>query len=166
MITVVGLNYKSAPIDIREKHAFNEHETFKALQLLKSSFPDAEFVLLATCNRVELYCVTAYSGQIAPESLANFLAEFHKVPLENFEHFLYIHKNEHAVRHLLTVASSLDSMVVGEGQIIGQVKESYHQACKAESTGKVLNRLFHCAFSAAKKIYTNTSIANGRISVA
>ncbi|MDD5458034.1 MAG: glutamyl-tRNA reductase [Phycisphaerae bacterium] len=166
MITVVGLNHKSAPIDIREKHAFNEHDTLTALKLLKNSFPDAEFVLLATCNRVELYCAAAYSGQIAPETLANFLAEFHKVPLKDFEHFLYVHKNEHAVNHLLTVASSLDSMVIGEAQIINQVKESYHLACAAKSTGKVLNRLFHCAFSTAKKVYTNTSIAHGRTSVA
>ncbi|TFG45735.1 MAG: glutamyl-tRNA reductase, partial [Candidatus Brocadiia bacterium] len=166
MIIVAGLNHKSAPVEIREKLAFDEHETLMALKLLKNRFAGAEFVLLATCNRIELYCATGISSEITPEMLIAFLAEFHKVPVQDFRDLLYVHKDEHAVRHLLTVASSLDSMVVGEGQIIGQVKQSYHLACTAKSTGRILNRLFHFAFSTAKKVYTNTSIASGRVSVA
>ena len=100
------------------------------------------------------------------DKLAGFLSEFHNVELEKFRRFLYAYEDEDAVRHLLTVASSLDSLVVGEAQIIGQVKESYKLACAAKATGKILNRLFHCAFATSKKVYTTTSISSGRVSVA
>jgi glutamyl-tRNA reductase len=103
---------------------------------------------------------------VAAEDLARFLAEFHNVPWEELQEFLYIYKDENSVRHLLTVASSLDSLVVGEAQITGQVKNNYRLACTAKSTGKVLNRLFHCAFATGKKVHTVTSISHGRVSVA
>lgn len=165
-IIIVGLNHKTAPVDIREKLAFDAAGTIRALRQLKNRFSDAEFVLLSTCNRVELYIAGAYSKEVCMEAVTKFLSEFHNVELRDFQDFLYVHSDEDAVRHLLTVASSLDSMVVGETQIIGQVKESYKLACTAKSTGKILNRLFHCAFGTSKKIYTDTSIANGRISIA
>lgn len=168
-IAVAGLNHKTAPIEVREKLAFDATATLQALRLLKERFPAAEFVLLSTCNRVELYSTSPLlsdSPEVASEAAAQFLSEFHDVALRDFRDFLYVHEGEEAVRHLLTVASSLDSMVVGEGQIISQVKESYRLACAAKSTGKTLNRLFHCAFTASKKIHTATSIATGRVSVA
>jgi glutamyl-tRNA reductase len=141
-------------------------ETVRALRQLKNRFPEAEFVLLSTCNRVELYSASKRVGRTTVEEIASFLSDFHNVPLEDFQDFLYVHSNEDSVRHLLTVASSFDSMVLGEAQIIGQVKESYRLACTAKSTGKVLNRLFHCAFSTSKKIHSTTSISSGRVSVA
>ena len=165
-IVVVGLNHKSAPVDIRERLAFDSARTLQALRQLKDRFRGAEFVLLSTCNRVELYCAGERTGGPTFEDLAKFLAEFHDVGLEDFQDFLYVHNDEDSVRHLLTVASSLDSMVVGEAQIIGQVKEGYRLACSAQSTGKVLNRLFHCAFATAKKIHTTTSLSSGRFSIA
>jgi len=165
-VLVVGLNHKSAPIDVREKLAFDAEQVLRALRELKHRFPEAEFVLLSTCNRVELYCASKRVGGVEGETLAKFLSEFHGVPWEDFQEFLYIYRDEESVRHLLTVASSLDSLVVGEGQIIGQVKESYRLACAAKSTGKILNRLFHCAFTTSKKVHTITSIAHGRVSVA
>jgi glutamyl-tRNA reductase len=168
-ITVAGLNHKSAPIDVREKLAFDGGETLRALRILKRQFAGAEFVLLSTCNRVELYSASPLlgeTGRVIPEAIAKFLSEFHDIATEQFRDFLYAHEDEQAVRHLLTVASSLDSMVLGEGQIIGQVKESYRLACTAKSAGKALNRLFHCAFTTSKKVYTATSIATGRVSVA
>jgi glutamyl-tRNA reductase len=165
-IVVLGLNHKSAPIEIREKLAFDTMQTLKALEELKNRFHEAEFVLLSTCNRVELYCASTLTKEVTSESLAEFLSEFHNIPIETFQGFMYIHENEDCVRHLLTVASSLDSMVVGEAQIIAQVKESYRLACAAKSTGKILNRLFHCAFTTSKKVYTTTSISSGRVSVA
>jgi len=165
-ILVVGLNHKSAPIDVREKLAFDPEQVLRALRELKHRFGEAEFVLLSTCNRVELYCASELSGGVSGEDLAKFLSEFHGVRWENFQEFLYIYEDEESIRHLLTVASSLDSLVVGEAQIIGQVKESYRLACAAKSTGKVLNRLFHCAFTTSKKVHTITSIAHGRVSVA
>ena len=167
-IVVLGLNHKSAPIEIREKLAFDTIQTLRALRELKNKFREAEFVLLSTCNRVELYCAfkISESEEVTPENLAEFLSDFHNIPIEKFQESLYAYENEDSVRHLLTVASSLDSMVVGEAQIIAQVKESYRLACTANSTGKILNRLFHYAFATSKKIYTTTSISTGRVSVA
>ena len=165
-IIVAGLNHKSAPLDIREKLAFDATEIVTALRQLKNRFHEAEFVLLSTCNRVELYSASKRIGGVVAEDLTKFLSEFHDVALEDFEDFIYVYSDEDAVSHLLTVASSLDSMVVGEAQIIGQVKESYRLACTAKSTEKVLNRLFHCAFATSKKIHTTTSISSGRVSIA
>lgn len=165
-IVVLGLNHKTAPIEIREKLAFDTVETTRALRELKNRFRQAEFVLISTCNRVELYCADKRAGGADAEELAKFISEFHNVEPEKFAEFLYFYSDEDAVRHLLTVASSLDSMVVGEAQIIGQVKDSYKLACAAKSTGKILNHLFHCAFATSKKIYTTTSISSGRVSIA
>ncbi len=165
-IIVTGLNHKKAPIQVREKLAFDSAQVITALTELKRRFNESEFVLLSTCNRVELYCATRRSGGVTSQDLAKFLSDFHNIKVEDFEDFLYVHNDGNAVRHLLTVASSLDSMVVGEAQIIGQVKESYRLACAAKSTGKILNRLFHCAFATSKSVYTNTQISNGRVSVA
>ncbi len=165
-IIIVGLNHKSAPIDIRERLAFDATDTIRALRQLKDRFHGAEFVLLSTCNRVELYCASKRMGEVMAGEIAKFLSEFHNVALEKFDDFLYVHNEEDAVKHLLTVASSLDSMVVGEAQIIGQVKESYRLACTARSTGKVLNRLFHYAFATSKKVHTTTSLSSGRVSIA
>ncbi len=165
-IVVLGLNHKTAPVEIREKLAFDAAGTSEALSALKALFPKAEYVLLSTCNRVELYCAGLHCRGANPDRLAEFLSEFHHVELDQFRPFLYVYENEDAVRHLLTVASSLDSLVVGEAEIIGQVKESYRLACAAKTTGKVLNRLFHCAFAASKKVYTTTCVSSGRVSVA
>jgi len=155
-ILVVGLNHKTAAIDIRERLAFDADRTLD----------EAEFVLLSTCNRVELYCACRRTEAIDPETIAKFFSEFHNIDVTEFRSFMYFYNDGDAVRHLLMVASSLDSMVVGEPQIIGQVKDSFRLACSVQSTGKVLNRLFHCAFTAGKKVYATTSISQGRVSVA
>jgi len=165
-IVVLGLNHKTAPLEIREKLAFDAVQTTRALCELKKRFAQAEFVLISTCNRVELYCAGKHCQGADTAQLAEFFSEFHNIELDKFRQFLYAYEDEDAVRHLLTVASSLDSLVVGEAQIIGQVKESYKLACAAKTTGKILNRLFHCAFATSKKVYTTTSISNGRVSVA
>jgi len=165
-ILLVGLNHKSAPVEVREKLAFDAQSTSSALGRLKERFADAEFVLLSTCNRVELYSADSRATGVQPAQLVAFLAEYHGIDPQAFRDFLYIHEDEDAVRHLLTVASSLDSMVVGEAQIIAQVKESYRLSCAARTTGKVLNRLFHCAFYTSKKVYSTTAITGGRVSVA
>jgi glutamyl-tRNA reductase len=165
-IIVTGLNHKRTPIQIREKLAFDSAQVLEALTQLKNRFIGSEFVLLSTCNRVELYCATKRNGGATPQDLAQFLSQFHNIDIEDFRDYLYVYNDTDAVRHLLTVASSLDSMVLGEAQIAGQVKESYKLACAAQSTGKILNRLFHCAFATSKSVYTNTQISNGRVSVA
>ncbi|MHC4753529.1 MAG: glutamyl-tRNA reductase [Planctomycetota bacterium] len=165
-ILVAGLNHKSAPIDIREGLAFNCSQVTAALKQLKDRFKDTEFAIISTCNRVELYCVNETDREPFADDLFQFFSEFHNIPLEKFKDCLYVHEDDSAVEHLLTVASSLDSLVIGEAQIIGQVKESYRLACAAKSTGKVLNRLFHCAFTTGKKVHTSTSVATGRVSIA
>ena len=165
-IIVTGLNHKKAPIQIREKLAFDSTQMTAALTELKSRFNESEFVLLSTCNRVELYCATRREGGVTSQDLAKFLSDFHDIKVGDFQDYLYVYNDADAVQHLLAVASSFDSMVLGEAQIIGQVKESYKLACAAKSTGKILNQLFHCAFATSKAVYTNTQIASGRISVA
>jgi len=165
-IGVLGLNHKTAPVEIREKLAFDAAEASRALRELKSRFARAEFVLISTCNRVELYCAGPQCQGADPQRLSEFLSDFHGIELGKFQEFLYAREDEEAVQHLLSVASSLDSLVVGEAQILGQVKDSYKLACAAKTTGKVLNRLFHCAFTTSKKVHTTTSIASGRVSVA
>jgi glutamyl-tRNA reductase len=165
-IVVLGLNHKTAAVEIRERLAFDASQVAAALRRLKEMDPEAEFVLLSTCNRVELYYAGEQDSQEAAGRLIAFLSGFHGLEPERFKPALYFHENEEAVRHLLLVASGLDSMVVGEAQILGQVKDSYKLACAAQSTGKILNRLFHCAFFTAKNVHTSTAISTGRVSVA
>jgi len=165
-ILAIGLNHKTAPIDIRECLAFDSAETANALMQLKAAFPENEFVLLSTCNRVEFYIATNDSYEKVTEDIVEFLSQFHDIAPDDFRDFLYIYEGQDAVRHLFVVASSLDSMMVGEMQIIAQVKDSFRLACSAKSTGKVLNRLFHRSFATSKKILTDTSISTGRVSIA
>ncbi len=165
-IVVLGLNHKSAAVEVRERLAFGASQVAMALRRLKELEPGAEFVLLSTCNRVELYYAGDRAAQEAAGRLVAFLSDFHGVEAERFKSALYFHENEEAVRHLLLVAAGLDSMVIGESQILGQVKDSYKGACAAKSTGKILNRLFHSAFFTAKSVHTSTAISNGRVSVA
>jgi len=153
-------------LKIREQLAFDASEISVALRQLKEMKSKAEFVVLSTCNRVEVYCAGEEAPGPTSDWLVDFLSEFHGVEASRLKPFAYCHKNEDAVRHLLLVSAGMDSMVVGEAQILGQVKESYKLACAAKSTGKILNRLFHCAFSTAKSVHTTTSISNGRVSVA
>lgn len=165
-IVALGLNHETAPVELRERLAFDADQCTAALQALKQRRLGEEFVLVSTCNRVELYCVSPRDPETVTGELVTFLSEYHEVAAEDFRENLYCHVNEDAVRHLLMVASSLDSMVVGEAQIIGQVKESYRLACAAQTGGKIVNRLFHCAFFTAKKVHTTTGVASGRVSVA
>lgn len=165
-IAVVGINHKTALVDIRERLAFDAESTVLALKLLKDRFTEGEFVLLSTCNRVEIYCALKKNDDLSPDELGRFLGDFHNVDFAEYQDSLYTYHGEEAVRHLLRVASSLDSMVVGEPQISAQVKESYRLACTAGCTGKILNKLFHCAFKTSKNIYTVTPITNRRVSVA
>ncbi len=165
-VFIVGLNHKTATVDIREKLAFNHDQTQQMLGKLKEDFADVEFVLISTCNRVEVYCGYDQQSGIRSEMIVERLAAYKNISTESFQSLVYVHYDDEAVRHLLEVASSLDSMVLGDAQINAQVKESYHVACEANATGKVLNRLFHCAFSASKDVYTLTSISCRRVSVA
>jgi len=165
-ILLVGINHKTAPVQVRERLAYDQQLVKEALQSLKNDYPGGEFVLLSTCNRVECYAaVDKVSGPSAAQ-LAQWMAGFRGVDYHDIEEFIYLKSNEDAVTHLFTVTPGMDSMVIGENQITSQVKESYKIASQCESTGKILSRLFHDAFRTTKAIITNTSISSRRVSVA
>ena len=163
-ISVTGLNHKRAPVELREKLAVAEAALQAALAELQQSFSAQEMVILSTCNRVELYSV--HDGA-PPETsaIAEVLAKRHGVPTDALAPALYHHQGSDAVRHLFRVTSSLDSMVLGETQIIGQVKDAYLAAQAAGATGRVFNRLFQQALAVAKRVHTTTSIGEKNISV-
>jgi len=147
-LIVLGLNHKTASIDLRERIAFAEDQLEKALRQLKSLSPLKENMILSTCNRVEIYAVVR-DAEKALLDLKEFLSQFHGLPLKAFEKNLYARVGEEAVRHIFRVASSLDSMVVGEPQILGQIKSAYETAVQAKTSGLILHRLLHRAFHVA-----------------
>lgn len=164
-IIVVGLSHKTATVEIREKVAFSPNQMQKPLAELVGLDGIIEGVIVSTCNRVEIYATTRdIAGGIA--RVKRFLADYHRIPLESLEQHLYTHHSENAIRHVFRVASSLDSMVVGEPQILGQIKTSYGYAAEYKSSGIILNRFLHKAFSVAKRVRTETKIASSAVSVA
>jgi glutamyl-tRNA reductase len=163
-VILVGLNYRTAPVEIREKIAFPEEDLKHYLIALKGLSSITEGLILSTCNRVEIYAVTD-SPDEGVEEIKGFLSLQHQLPLPAFEDTLYVLKGEELVRHCFRVASSLDSMVVGEPQILGQIKEAYRMAHATKATGTVLNKLLPRAFSVAKRVRTETSIGNRAVSV-
>lgn len=163
-IVLVGINHKTAPVELRECIAFSKEEAATAVQTLLRQPDLDEVMLFSTCNRVEVLFVT---GNKAPaiSNTKEFIAEFNKIPLEQFENALYVHEGDEAVRHVFRVASSLDSMVVGEPQILGQIKEAYRAATELNTSGVVLNRLLHRTFFVAKRIRTETGIGDRAVSI-
>jgi len=163
-LIVIGLNHKTAPIDIREKLAFPEERIETALQQVKSLPSLKENMILSTCNRVEIYAATRETEKTVIE-LKHFLSHYHGLPLKEFDKNLYALVGEGAVKHIFRVASSLDSMVVGEPQILGQIKEAYNLAVESKTSGLILHRLLHRAFHVAKRVRTETKIGNSAVSV-
>lgn len=163
-IRVTGLNHKRAPVELREKLAVAGDALARALGDLRQGLGAQEMVILSTCNRVELYSV--HDGPPpGPDAVAGILASRHGVPPDVLLPALYHHQGPEAVRHLFRVASSLDSMVLGETQIIGQVKDAYQAALEAGATGRVFNRLFQHALHVAKRVHTSTSLGEKNVSV-
>ncbi|MBT1070802.1 glutamyl-tRNA reductase [Pelotalea chapellei] len=164
-IIVVGLSHRTATVEIREKVAFSPNLIEKPLRTLVSLEGIVEGVIVSTCNRVEIYATTRdIAGGIA--RIKRFMADHHRIPLESLEPHLYSYHSEAAIRHVFRVASSLDSMVIGEPQILGQIKTSYGYAAEYKSSGIILNRFLHKAFSVAKRVRTETKIASSAVSVA
>ena len=164
-IIVVGLSHKTAGVEIREKVAFAPTQMEKPLNAVVALPDITEAVIVSTCNRVEIYATTRdIAGGMA--RLKRFLSDYHHIPLETLESHLYSYHGEEATRHVFRVASSLDSMVVGEPQILGQIKTSYGYAAEYKSSGLILNRFLHKAFSVAKRVRTETKIASSAVSVA
>ncbi|HEY6394461.1 MAG TPA: glutamyl-tRNA reductase [Candidatus Binataceae bacterium] len=162
---MVGVNHRTAPVAVRERLAFAEDEVAAALKRLKKAAPAAqEAALLSTCNRVEIVAV-ANNSKTASEEVVRFLASDRGVALELFSDSIYTLDAREAARHLFRVSASLDSMVVGEPQILGQVKLAYTQAAEAGTVGLVLHRAFHKAFSVAKRVRKATLVGHGSVSV-
>jgi glutamyl-tRNA reductase len=163
-IAVVGLSHKTAPVEVREKVAFPESDQPAALQRLLACPGVTEGMIMSTCNRVEVYAVGEGGGDLGG-NLAGFLAGSHAFPTDVLRRHLYLHTGEEAVRHLMKVSSSLDSMVLGEAQILGQVKEAFERAQGAGATGRILNELMKKTYSAAKTVRTDTGIARSAVSI-
>jgi len=163
-IVVVGLSHHTAPVEIRERLAFAPTAMEKPLRQLIELPAVNEGLIVSTCNRVELYAVTK-EPDAAVAALRRFLADYHGVVLEEMEQHLYDYQGEDAIRHLFRVASSLDSMIIGEPQILGQIKTAYGYAVEFKSAGLILNRFLHKAFSVAKRVRTETGIASSAVSV-
>jgi glutamyl-tRNA reductase len=164
-LQMVGCSHHTASVAVRERLAFRPDEIAEALARWRERFPHAEAVLLSTCNRTELY-TAADRAPPTHREVAEFLASFHHVPLEEVFAELGEQSGEAAVRHLFTVAASLDSMVVGEAQIVTQVKQAYDLACQRESAGPTTHDAFQAALRVAKRVTTETTIHQRRISIA
>ncbi len=162
-ILALGLNHKTAPVEIRERVTFGPDIIAGALRSLIEHPAVEEAVILSTCNRTEAYCSLSEEDH---EPLADWLGRFHGIDSDRLEPYLYSHFGADAIQHLLRVACGLDSLVLGEPQILGQVKTAFQIATDAGATGKLLSRLFQHAFSAAKQIRTDTAIGNSPVSVA
>ncbi len=164
-ILVIGLSHKTAPIELRERLNVPEQDLTKPLEMMGDSSELVERMLVATCNRVEVYAVTEGAVEQATEAIADCLATYRSVKKTEFLDKLYTHTAGEAVRHVFRVASSLDSMVVGEPQILGQVKAAYTIAQAREATGIILNNLLEQAFHVAKRVRTETGVAASAVSV-
>jgi len=165
-VQVVGCSHHSASIAVRERLAFSPEQTRAALEALRQAFPKVEAVLVSTCNRVELYTATENAaGGPSHRQAAEFLARFHGLESAEIFEYLYQRAGHEAVEHLFAVAASLDSMVVGEPQILAQVKQAYQLATQNESTGPLTHAAFQAAVKVARRVAAETSIHQRRVSV-
>src|SRR5262245_18492276 len=163
-IVVVGLNHRTAPVDIRERVAFSNGQLEPALRRLVETAGIAEGAIVSTCNRVEVIACGS-EPEVIGSGLPAFLAREHGVPESALQGHLYTHNGREAVRHLFRVAASLYSMVVGEPQILGQMKAQYATAAAMGASGRILHRCFHKSFSVAKRVRSETGIAQKAVSV-
>lgn len=161
---VIGLNHKSAPIEIRERISFSCHNLDSALSLLKQCDAIEENLILSTCNRVEIYA-RVFGAREGFESIEKFISDFHRVEPEYFKKHLYSFCDIDAAKHLFRVVSSLDSMVVGETQIFGQVRDAYLKAKEAKCAGNILGKIFAEAIRVGKKVRAETQIGKGAVSI-
>lgn len=164
-LQMIGCSHHDAAVEFREKISFTAEEAGKALGAFRKLYPSSEMVLLSTCNRVELYTTSDHEASVDRHTVATFLAEQHGLTVDEvIEQMIYRSGNE-AVEHLFTVAASLDSMVVGEAQILSQVKQAYDLACTWDSVGPLTHGVFQAANRAAKRVQQETEIHRRRVSV-
>jgi len=158
----IGLNHKTAPVNIREKLSFAPDKMQEALQSLTSVETVNEAAIISTCNRMEIYCEIDSNSEI----IVKWLQQHHALENVDLQQYLYIHSDKDAVHHMLRVASGLDSMVLGEPQILGQMKTAFTQAKEANSINHLMHKLFQHTFSCAKQVRTDTAIGASPVSVA
>jgi glutamyl-tRNA reductase len=163
-LLLVGLSHKTAPIEIRERLTFPAHRQEAALEELVGGDEVAEAVILSTCNRTEVYVVSA-SAEGGAEAVMGCFTDLCGLPREELGRYVYNADGQAAVRHLFRVVSSLDSMVVGEAQILGQCKDAYDAAFEHGSAGRILNKLFRQSFEVGKRVRTETSIGESAVSI-
>ncbi len=165
-IVLVGLNHRTAPVEVRERVSFSEEQAQRAAEELRARGILEETLVLSTCNRSEVYGVPPESSHECAPGLSSFLSEFHSVRHEVLSVSLYHHYDREAVRHLFQVAAGLDSMLLGEAEILGQVREAYRFAHEHGATGPVLNRLFQGALEVGKRVRTETELGTRPMSAA
>jgi glutamyl-tRNA reductase len=163
-IVLIGLNHKTAEVELRECLGFSQEEADSALQTFRNSPAIAEVVLVSTCNRVEILMATP-TPQAAIEAAKTYISQSKGMEVDRFENALYVFEGDEAVRHIFRVAASLDSMVVGEPQILGQIKEAYRSATLKKASGVILNRLLHKTFFVAKRVRSETGIGDHAVSI-
>ena len=161
---LLGVSHKTAPLDVRERLDFSSQDLGAAVEALGLRPSATESVVLSTCNRSEMY-VTSEDPATAREDLIAFLSEYHSLPREAFQPHLYAREDSAAAQHLFRVAAGLDSLVVGEPQILGQVKDAYQAAAERHCAGPLLNRLFHWSFGVGKRVRTETALGEGAVSM-
>jgi glutamyl-tRNA reductase len=161
----IGLNHETAPIEVRECLAKNQGHPAAVLRTLRKTVVIKESLFLSTCNRVEILCTTDRPEE-AKREIVKLLAGLGGLPEAHLQAYLFSYQDAEAIQHMLRVASSLDSMMVGEPQILGQIKEAYALAVKERTAGVILNRLMHKAFHAAKRVRSETGIADAAVSIA
>ena len=162
-LTLVGLSHKTAPIAIREKLTFPAHVQPEALAALICGDEIAEAVILSTCNRTEIYAVAA--SDAGPDAVIDFLCDFHDLDRHELARYLYVVEGHAVVKHLFRVVSSLDSMVVGEAQVLHQVKEAYDLACASDAARRLFHKLFRQSFEVGKRVRTETAIGESAVSI-
>lgn len=163
-LLLLGISHRTAPVDVRERIDFHARGLESALRALTSRRAASEAVIVSTCNRAELYTAVDDVGA-AREDLKTFVSEYHGLDRAVVTPHIYGQVDLDAARHLFRVAAGLDSLVVGEPQILGQVKEAYHAAGAAHTSGALLNRLFHCSFGVGKRVRSETGLGSGAVSV-
>ncbi|RUL51072.1 glutamyl-tRNA reductase [Lysinibacillus antri] len=161
---VVGLNYKTAPVEIRERLSFIENELPKAMAALKKEKSILEDVIVSTCNRTEIYAVVDQLNT-GRYYIKQFLSKWFNIPVDQFDKHLYIREDDDSLHHLFRVTAGIDSMVLGETQILGQVKKSFLEAQEVGTTGTIYNQLFKQAVTFAKRAHNETTINENAVSV-
>jgi glutamyl-tRNA reductase len=165
-IVLVGLNHRTAPVEVRERVSFTTDQARRAADELRSRGILQETLVLSTCNRSEVYGVPPESSHECAPGLSSFLSEFHSVRPDILSVSLYHHYDREAVRHLFRVSAGLDSMLLGEAEVLGQVREAYRFAHEQGATGPVLNRLFQGALEVGKRVRSETELGTRPMSVA